>query len=79
MPTKIDQNDARKFVKALYKATDGRAMQWRTVIGLSTKQAAMDHTVEKGLLVEGGHSGCLTDKGAVLFRTKTAFPRTPVV
>jgi hypothetical protein len=32
MSTEVDQ-DARKFVKALYKATEGRPMQWQMVVG----------------------------------------------
>jgi hypothetical protein len=70
MPTKTDQEDARNFVKALYKATEGKPMQWRTIIGLSAKQTAVDYAVEEGwLLVEGGHSVCLTEKGTPMVRT----------
>jgi hypothetical protein len=69
MSTEVDQ-DARKFVKALYEATDGKSLQWRMIIGLSSKQAAVDHAVEKGwILFEEGRNICLTDEGAALART----------
>ena len=70
MSTIVDQ-DARKLVNALYKATDGRPMEWRMVTGLSARQAAaVDHAVEKGwILVEEGRNLCLTDEGAALART----------
>ena len=73
MPTRVDRQDARKFVKALYKAAEGKPMQWRMVIGLSAKQSAVDYAVEKGwIIVEGEHSVCLTDKGAALVRTTSS-------
>jgi hypothetical protein len=65
--------DARKLVKGLYTATEGKPMQWRMVIGLSAKQAEVDYAVEKGwLLVESGRSICLTAKGAALIRRSRA-------
>ena len=68
MSTEVDQ-DARKFVKALYEATDGKSLQWRMIIGLSSKQAAVDYAVEKGwLLVKERCSVCLTEEGAALLR-----------
>jgi hypothetical protein len=55
VPSRVDQKEARKFVKALYDATDGRPMQWRMIIRLSAKQSAVDYAVERGwILVEGG-------------------------
>ena len=40
-------------MKALYKATEGKPRQYRMVIGLASKQTAVDYAVEKGgLLVE---------------------------
>jgi hypothetical protein len=54
VPTRVDQEEARKFVKALYDATDGRPMQWRMIIRLSAKQSAVDYAVERDwILVEG--------------------------
>jgi len=39
--------------EALYKATEGKPRQYRMVIGLASKQTAVDYAVEKGgLLVE---------------------------
>jgi hypothetical protein len=69
--TKIIDQDARKLVNAPYKATDGRPMEWRMIIGRSARQnAAVDHAVEKGwILVEEGRNLCLTDEGAALART----------
>jgi hypothetical protein len=62
--TKIVHEDARKFIKALCEATEGKPMQWRTIIGLSAKQAAVDYAIEKGwILVEAGHNVCLTEEG----------------
>ena len=62
MSTEVAQ-DARKFVKALYEATDGKSLQWRM------KQAAVDYAVEKGwLLVKDRCSVCLTEEGAALLR-----------
>ena len=68
MSTEVDQ-DARKFVKALYKATEGKPLQWRLIIGLSSKQVAVDYAVEKGWLqVKDRCSVCLTEEGAALLR-----------
>jgi hypothetical protein len=65
----LHREEARKLVKALYEATEGKAQQWRTIIGLSAKQSAVDYAVEKGwILVEGGHSVCLTEQGTALIR-----------
>jgi hypothetical protein len=64
--TKVDQ-EARKFVRALYRATE--PMQWRMLIGLSAKQAALDWAVEQGWMIfDGEHSVCLTVKGTRLVR-----------
>jgi hypothetical protein len=66
--TKVEQ-DARKFVKALYRATGGKPLLWRMLIGLSAKQGAVDYAVEQGwIIVEEGRNVCLTVKGARLVR-----------
>ena len=44
-------------------------MQWRTILGLSAKQAAVDYAVEKGwIIVEEGCSVRVTDEGCSLVR-----------
>jgi hypothetical protein len=73
VPTRVDRQDARKLVKSLHKATKGKPMHWRMIIGLSAKQSAVDYAVEKGwIIVEEEHSVCLTDKGAALVRTTSS-------
>jgi hypothetical protein len=63
MSAEVDQ-DARKLVKSLYAAMEGKPMQWQMVTGLSSKQAAVDYAVENvWLLVEDGRSVCLTEEG----------------
>ena len=63
---------ARHLVCALYDATDGRPQVWRTLAGLgkgSESGAAVKLAVDMGwLLIEGGHSVCLTDVGRRLAR-----------
>jgi len=66
--TKVDQ-EARNLVTSVYRATDGRPLRWRMLIGLSAKQAAVDYAVERGwIVVDEGHNVCLTVKGARLVR-----------
>ena len=64
MPSKVEKQ-ALQIVRALYTATDGQPMQWRSLAtfqGFSDE--AMQHAVHQGwLIVEGGHSVCLTDLG----------------
>ena len=44
-------------------------MQWRTILGLSAKQAAVDYAVEKGwIIVEEGCSVRVADEGRSLVR-----------
>ena len=63
MSSKIDQEEARKLVGALYKATNAKPMRWRMIIGLSVKQDAVDYAVEMGwILVENGNSVFLTSR-----------------
>jgi len=65
--------EARELIKSLYKATDGKPLLWRTIIGLSAKRVAVDHAVERGwIVVESSRSVCLTVKGARLVRDAKA-------
>jgi hypothetical protein len=66
--TKVDQ-EARNLVTSIYRATGGKPLLWRMLLGLSAKQAAVDYAVERGwIVVEEGHNVCLTVKGARLVR-----------
>ncbi len=69
MPSNIEAL-ARHLVRALYDATDGRPQHWRSLAGLgkgSDSAAAVQLAIDRGwLLIEGGHSVCLTDEGRQL-------------
>lgn len=69
MPTK-PETLALHLMRALHDATDGRPMQWRSLAGISDvaeTREAVQLAVDRGwLLVEGGHSVCLTDEGRQL-------------
>jgi hypothetical protein len=66
--TKVDQ-EARNLVTSICRATGGKPLLWRMILGLSAKQAAVDYAVERGwIIVEEGHNVCLTVKGARLGR-----------
>lgn len=71
MPSK-PETLALHIMRALYDATGGRPMQWRSLAGLSDvaeTREAVQLTVDRGwLLVEGGHSVCLTDEGRQVLR-----------
>lgn len=58
---------ALHIMRALYDATAGRPLQWRSLAGISDvaeTREAVQWAVDRGwLLVEGGHSVCLTDEG----------------
>jgi hypothetical protein len=57
---------ALHLVRAVYNATDGRPMQWRSLEGLDVPEAAeaVRYAIEMGwILVQGGHSVCITDAG----------------
>lgn len=58
---------ARHIVISLYNATGGRPQQWRALAGISETaetKAAVQMAVDRGwLLIERGHSICLTDEG----------------
>lgn len=66
MPSKTEAL-ALHLMRALYDSTTGRPMQWRSLAGISeggVTQEAVQLAVDRGwLLVEGGHSVCLTDEG----------------
>lgn len=66
MPSKPEAL-AFHLMRALYGATAGRPMQWRSLAGISDvaeTREAVQMAVDRGwLLVEGGHSVCLTDEG----------------
>jgi len=58
---------ALHLMRTLYDSTGGRLMQWRSLAGISDggeTQEAVQLAVDRGwLLIEGGHSVCLTDAG----------------
>lgn len=66
MPSKPEAL-ALHLMRALYDATAGRPMQWRSLAGISEVAEtieAVQWAVDRGwLLVEGGHSVALTDEG----------------
>ena len=67
MPTKKIEIMALHLMQSLYKATDGRPMQYRALSGFyeaAETKAAVQLAVDRGwLLLEGGHSVALTDAG----------------
>jgi len=69
MPSK-PETMALHLMRALYDSTAGRPLQWRLLAGISDAsetQEAVQLAVDRGwLLVEGGHSVCLTDEGRQL-------------
>ena len=67
MPGKTDAQ-ALTLVRTLYAATDGRPQQWRSLGGLSNAtDEAVQYAAARGwIIVEGGHSVCLTDEGRKL-------------
>lgn len=58
---------ALHIMRSLHDSTVGRPMQWRSLAGISDvteAQEAVQLAVDHGwLLIEGGHSICLTDAG----------------
>ena len=66
MPSEVEKL-ARHIVASLYATTGGRPQQWRSLAGISETaeaKAAVQLAVDRGwLLIEGGHSICLTDAG----------------
>ncbi len=61
------QKMALQVMRALFHATGGRPQHWRALAEISDAgevQEAVQLAVDRGwLLVEGGHSICLTDAG----------------
>jgi hypothetical protein len=65
MPNKTETS-ALRLMRALFDATDGRPMQWRSLEGLDVPEMdeAVRYAVTRGwMMVEGGHIVCLTDDG----------------
>ena len=66
MPS-VTEKLARHIVASLYDATGGKPQQWRSLAGISETtetKAAVQLAVDRGwLLIQGGHSICLTDEG----------------
>ena len=64
MPSKLD-TQALQLVDALYVATAGRPQQWRSLVGLhgATDEVVQHAVDQEWVIVEGGHSVCLTDHG----------------
>jgi|GEM_PF-2406078 len=58
--------EVQRVLQAVLRATDGRPQAWRglDVLGLSENSVGVQRAVAEGvLLIEGGHSVCLTDAG----------------
>jgi len=64
MPSKIE-TQALLLIDALYAATGGRPGQWRALVVLRhATDEVVQHAIDQGwVIVEGGHSVCLTDHG----------------
>ena len=59
----------RHILRRLYEATDGRPMEWRTLVTNKTAGAAVELAVDCGWLLADGKRGvCLTDEGRSLVR-----------
>lgn len=58
---------ALNIMREIHDATGGRPLQWRSLAGIADvaeTQEAVQLAVDHGwLLIEGGHSICLTDAG----------------
>jgi hypothetical protein len=63
---------ALQLVRGLYDATDGLPQQWRMLEGLeaSTMDAIMYAITRGWVIVEAGHSICLTDAGRRLVESR---------
>ena len=54
---------ARQILRRIYEATDGRPMEWRTLVTNKTADAAVELAVDCGWLLADGEKGvCLTDE-----------------
>lgn len=67
---------AVQLIRAVYNATDGRPMQWRSLQGLDAPESAeaVRYAVTRGwLLVQDKHSVCLTEAGRRIVTPTTRF------
>jgi hypothetical protein len=64
MPTETESL-VLHLVRAVYNATDGLPMQWRSLdLDVPETAEAVRYAVTQGwMMVQGGHSVCLTDAG----------------
>ena len=60
---------ARQILRRIYEDTDGRPMEWRTLVTNKTADAAVELAVDCGWLSADGKKGvCLTDEGRSLVK-----------
>jgi len=60
---------ARQILRRIYEDTDGRPMEWRTLVTSKTADAAVELAVDCGwLLIDGNKGVCLSDEGRALVR-----------
>jgi hypothetical protein len=60
---------ARQILRRIYEDTDGRPMEWRTLVTNKTADAAVELAVDYGwLLIDGDKGICLSDEGRALVR-----------
>ena len=63
------QELARQILRRIYEDTDGRPMEWRTLVTNKTADAAVELAVDYGwLLIDGDKGVCLSDEGRALVR-----------
>ena len=63
------QELARQILRRIYEDTDGRPMEWRTLVTNKTADAAVELAVDCGwLLIDGNKGVCLSDEGRALVR-----------
>jgi hypothetical protein len=75
MPNRIEML-ALHLMRAVYNATDGQPMRWRSLKGLDLPESAeaVRFAVARGwMLVQGEHSVCLTDVGRRIVTPTTRF------
>jgi hypothetical protein len=60
---------ARQILRRIYEDTDGRPMEWRTLVTNKIADAAVELAVDCGWLLADGKKGvCLTGEGRALVR-----------
>jgi photosystem II stability/assembly factor-like uncharacterized protein len=71
MPNRIEML-ALHLVRALYEATDGKPQEWRNLEELDVATTdAIEFAVARGwVVVQAGHSICLTDAGRRLVESR---------